>query len=277
MSQTSFALPAPLTPARWPIRAWFGVEIFFAIASSYALFLFPGNAADNFAWPVKPVTVGAFFGAIYFSAGVTMLCALFIRHWENMRVVVLPAAYFTAIMLVPTFLHLEKFSTGHIAFWVWLASYVLPPIVFLACYVWQQQRANPVGYNVTAPLLNWVHRLFFYHGWALFAAGMLFMIVPSLLQAIAPFPMTPLTARALGGYLTLPALIQVSMANENDWTRAKLGTTIQIALPVAVLVQLIRFPQDADWTNPLLWILILDFALIAGLCAWLWQQNERLL
>src|SRR4051812_31682249 len=140
------------TAVAWPLRAGFVAEILFALASSSAVFLAPQSTSSNFAWPIQPVVAAALFGAIYFCALLLMVAGFLTRVWERVRVIVLPSAFFTAAMLLPTFLHLDRFSTGSISFAIWLASYVLPPPVFVACYVWQQRRAQPVGAGVTTPL-----------------------------------------------------------------------------------------------------------------------------
>ncbi len=271
--QTASLSAAPdETPAAWPLRAWFGAEIFFAIASSWAIFLSPQAAASNFAWPITPAVTAALFGAVYLSALPLMVAGLCTRVWEHVRVIVLPAAAFTAVMLLPTFLHLGRFSTGSVSFAIWLASYVLPPPVFVACYVWQQRRAQRVGSGVTAPLPNLLRGFLLANGVALIIFSTVVMLFPAALQAIAPFNFTPLTARALAGYVTLPALLQISMAFENDWARSRLATILLIPLPFLIVFQLVRFGNGVQWSNVALWIFLLDVGLVAALCAGLWLR-----
>ena len=103
---------------------------------------------------------------------------------------------------------------------IWLASYVLPPPIFVACYIWQQKRSQPVGFGVTHPLPGLARTFLFANGAALTVFSIVVMLFPAILQAIAPFTFTPLTARALAGFVMLAALLQLSMALENDWQRA---------------------------------------------------------
>lgn len=268
---TSTVAPAE-TPPAWPLRAWFGAEVFFAVASSWAILLSPQASATNFAWPIQPVVTAALFGAIYFSALPLMLAGLFGRVWERVRVVVLPAAIFTAVMLIPTFAHLDRFSTGTASFNIWLASYVLPPPVFLACYVWQQKRSHAVGTGITQPLPRLERTFFLVNGAALAVFAIAVMFAPRLLQAIAPFNFTPLTARAFAGYVTLVALLQISMAWENDWPRSRIATIMLIPLPLLILFQLVRFGGGVQWSNAALWLFLLDIILTAALCAKLWLR-----
>jgi hypothetical protein len=266
------AVASAETPAAWPLRAWFGAEVFFAVASSWALLLSPQEATTNFAWPIKSVVTAALFGAIYFSALPVMLAGVFSHTWERVRVVVLPAAVFTATMMIPTILHWGNFATGSVAFAIWLASYVLPPLVFVACYIWQQKRSQPVGSGVTQPLPSLERTIFLVNGAALTVFAIAVMAFPSVLQTIGPFGFTPLTARAFAGYVTLAALLQISMAFENDWVRSRVATVMLIPLPFLIVFQLVRFGSGVQWSNVALWIFLIDIGLIAALCARLWLQ-----
>ncbi len=272
-SRADALLAAPAeTPAAWPLRAWFVAEIFFAVASSWALLLTPQAAATNFAWPIQPVVTAALFGAIYFSALPLMVGGFLTRTWEHVRVAVLPAAVFTAAMLVPTFLHWDRFATGSVAFAIWFTSYAVPPWVFVACYIWQQRRSQPVGSGITAPLPALERGFLFANGAALVIFAIVVMLFPAVLRAIAPFNFTPLTARAFAGYITLAALLQVSMAFENDWVRSRLATVMLIPLPFLILFQLVRFGDGVQWSNIALWIFLLDIGLVAALSIRLWLR-----
>jgi hypothetical protein len=100
------------------------------------------------------------------------------------------------------------------------------------------------------------------------------MMYPSVLQSIAPFTFTPLTARALAGFVVLAALLQISMALENDRTRARVATIMLIPLPFVAAFQLARFGDSVQWSNAALWIFLLDLALVAAISATLWLRER---
>ena len=274
MTHSNLQFDKPETPAAWPLRAWFAAEVFFAGASSSATLLAPEATGTNFAWPIQPVVTAALFGAIYFSALLLMIAGAFTKIWEHVRVVVLPSAAFTAIMLVPTFLHWDRFSVGSISFALWLASYVLPPPIFIACYIWQQKRSQPVGFGITRPLAGAVRAFLFVNGAALTIFSIVVMLFPSVLQSIAPFTFTPLTARALAGFIVLAALLQISMALENDWTRARIATIMLIPLPFVAALQLVRFSGSVQWSNAALWVFLIDLGIVALVSAALWLRQR---
>ena len=253
-------------PAWWPLRVWLGVEVFFGLASSAAIFLNPGGSLANFAWPIKPDVMAATLGAIYLSTLFTLVPSVFISRWQNVRVLVLPGAVFTTVLLIATYLHWDKFSTTTIPFYIWFASYVLPPPVFAAMYWWHQSRSRPVGADVERPLPGAVRTFLMINGLALTVFVAVAFALPSLLIQIAPWTFTPLTARAFCGLVSLVSLAQICMAWENDVDRAWIAAPMLVAFPFALAIQLFRFSAEVQWGNLALWIFVLDVVLAALAC-----------
>ena len=94
------------------LRAWFMVEVLFGVGAVSAVGLDPANARTNFSWDIRPVVMAAVLGAFYFSSAPLFVLPLFARHWEMIRVIVLPAAIFTTAELITTLLHWSSFSLG---------------------------------------------------------------------------------------------------------------------------------------------------------------------
>src|SRR5437763_484535 len=124
------------TPITLPLRAWLFVEVLFGLGAITSIGLFPADTKTNFAWPIQPVVMAAALGAFYFASAPALVWALFARTWESVRVIVLPAIAFTTVELLATFLHWDKFSVGTVPFYVWFASYLLPPPIFAGLYLW---------------------------------------------------------------------------------------------------------------------------------------------
>ena len=72
--------------------------------------------------------------------------------------------------------------------------------------------------------------------------------------------------------MTLVALLQISMACENDWPRCKIATVMLIPLPFVILFQLVRFADGVQWSNVALWAFLADLFLTAALCLKLWLR-----
>src|SRR5687767_15895209 len=138
---------APGTPIAWPLRAWLAVEVLFGIGAVMAIGVSPADSATNFSWPIQPVVMAAVLGAFYMSSALLFLLPFFAKRWEMIRVMILPTAIFSTVQLIATFLHWDKFSVGTTPFYVWFASYLLPPPIFVAAYVWHQRRAGSQNTN----------------------------------------------------------------------------------------------------------------------------------
>lgn len=253
------------TPIAWWLRAWLVIEVLLGVGAVMAIGVSPQDSATNFAWPIEPVVMAATLGAFYIASAPLFLLPLFAKRWEMIRVMILPAALFCTVQLTATFLHWGKFSVGTIPFYVWFASYLLPPPIFLAAYVWHQRRAAAHSAAPDDPIPSWLNRLLIVLGGTLTIGVILVFLFPSLLIPIFPWQLTPLTARSLSGWLIAVGTLMLSMSRENDQTRARLATPMLILILPVLLLQLLRFPEQVNWGSPVLWIGLVLFA-SAGSC-----------
>ena len=189
------------TPIWWPLRVWMGVEVLFGLASIVTIFLRPQDTATNFAWPIKPEVMAATLGSFYLASAIIFVLPLFARNWESVRPMIIPTAIFSTMMLLATIVHWSKFSVGRNAFYVWLASYVLPPPIFAVLYWWHQRRAAPVGRDRHQPIARWAQRFLRMNGLILAGLALLLFVFPALMQRFGPWDITPLAGRALCGWL----------------------------------------------------------------------------
>jgi hypothetical protein len=265
------------TPIAWPLRLWFVAEVLFSLGAVLTIALFPASTRTNWSWEVKPVVMAAVLGAFYISAAPLTLLPVFARRWEMVRVVVLPTALFTAVELLATLLHWSKFSVSTLAFAAWFLSYILPPPIFLAYYVLQQRRARKLGSVVAPkPLPLVVRAALLFVGGLLTVLTISLFIFPQALIAVAPWSMTPLTARVFVGFLVAVATLMLSMARENDRRRVLLGVPVLLLMLPAVTLQIARFPDEVNFLNVVLYalyaVLLVAFALGVILVVGDWRQ-----
>lgn len=233
------------SPLLWPLRLWFLVEVGFGLGAAASVALDPTQTATNFAWPIAARPSAALIGAFYLIVIPAMVLALFARFWEEVRVLVLPATVFTALLLGATHLHWDKFTTDSLPFHIWYASYLLPPPIFAVLYLIQQRRAVIFGSGRPLPKIL---------RWAMFVLGGLMLLefagryaLPQSLVADMPWPVTPLVARVTSAFLLAMGGMMLSAAWENDTCRARLvGPGLALALPL-VAMQLGRFSEEIDW------------------------------
>jgi hypothetical protein len=258
-------MKSPGTPIAWPLRFWLGVEVLFGVAAVMAIGLSPADTETNFAWPIQPVVMAALLGGFYITSAPLFLLPLFAKRWEMIRVMILPTALFCTIQLAATFLHWDKFSVGTVPFYVWFASYLLPPPIFVAAYLWHQRGAAFMPIETEDVLPIWLKRLLAIIGGFLTVVAALVFFFPNLLISVFPWQLTPLTARSLSGWLIAVGTTMLSIFLENNRTRARLVTPMFILLLPALLLQMLRFSDQMDWSNIVLWIGLILFAII-GFC-----------
>jgi len=248
MSDATAAEPRVGTPIGWPLRAWFAAEVFFVVISLLSIGLNPGNTEEGWAWPIEPVVMAAVFGGFYVGVAPIMVLALFAKRWEMVRVIVPTAFLFTTAELLATFLHWEKFSTGSVPFYLWFASYILPPPIFLATYLWQQRRAAPRSAS-DQPLPASLRTLLFVLGGLISVEAVVAFVYPAWFSDDFPWSLTPLTARVLSGFLLAIGALMVTMAVENDRDRVRLASPMLILVLPAVAIQVARFSEQVDLSH----------------------------
>ena len=253
------------TPIAWPLRLWLAIEVLFGVAAVMAVGVSPAETERNFAWPIQPVVMAAVLGGFYITSAPLFLLPLLARRWEVIRAMILPAALFSTVQLAATFLHWDKFSVGTVPFYVWLASYLLPPPIFVIAYIWHQSKASASSADSNQPLPLWLKRLLVGVGSFLTVAAALVFFFPTFLIPIFPWQLTPLTARSLSGWLTAIGALMLTMSWENDQTRVRLATPMLILVLPVLLVQMLRYAGQVDWGNAVLWIGLILFAVV-GFC-----------
>lgn len=255
---------SPGTPIAWPVRAWLAVEVLFGVGAVLAIGLSPANTQTNFAWPIQSVVMAAVLGGFYITSAPLFLLPLLAKRWEMIRVMILPTAIFSTAQLVATFLHWDKFSVGTVPFYVWFASYLLPPPIFISAYVWHQRQAasSPAASHDRLPAgLYWLLAI---GGSGLTLGAVVVFIFPGLLIPVFPWPLTPLTARSLCAWLMAVGAIMLSMARENDRTRTRLATPMFIMLLPVLLLQMVRYADQVNWSSPVLWLSLILLAMIGS-------------
>lgn len=237
-----------------PLRIWIGIEVIFGLMSIATISLTPQNTAQHFAWPIQAHVTAALLGGFYLAAASFFVLALFARRWENIRVFVPASILFSSVELATTLIHLDKFSVGTVPFNVWFVSYLLPPPLFLGFYLWHQRRALPIPRPGDEPFQPTLRLLMQALGGAIAALAVLIFVMPSTLIAVAPIPFTPLTARAFSGWVLATGMLLLLAARENDRTRARLISPFFIFALPAIAIEVLRFRDQVDWSNPVVYV-----------------------
>ena len=256
-----------------PFRVWLAVEVLFGLSALSSLVRFPDETATRFAWPIHPTVMAAVLGGLYLSLSPVLMLLFAARRWAMIRVMVLPAAAFTTAELVATLIHWDRFSVGTLPFNVWLASYVLPPPIYLIAYIWHQRRAT--ADEAAEPLPPRLRTVLLVIGAFLTADSLFAFVDPAWFTKSFPWHLTPLTARVLAGWLLLVGTLLLSISRENNRNRVRLASPFLLLLLPLFAIQTLRYHEEVDASSPRLWIAVVLFAVLGGTGAYLSRGSWR--
>jgi hypothetical protein len=235
------------------------------------LYLRSGDTDRYFAWTIRPDISAAFLGAGYGAGCVLVALSLRPRPWAELRVGIAIVLVFTAMILVMTLLHLDRFHFGagnggiaRFAAWVFLAVYVFTPTVGTWLFLREQRLAGPqpAGGGLATPA--WFRAAAGVQGGLMVAFGVLLFLAPTVFALAWPWVLTPLTARAVGSWLVPIGLGSLAVVREGDLRRARVPAATSVAYGLLQLGAVARYPDQVQWREPGAWVWI---ALLTSLIA----------
>lgn len=282
MVQSPRASGQPLTAGmRWMLYVASGL----VFAVGIPLFLAPRHTDDFFAWTISSPLTAAFLGGAYWASCGLEFMAARQRLWSHARVAVPAVVIFTALTLVVTLLHIDRFHFDapllitRLGTWVWLAVYASVPLI-MGVLAFRQLRApgaaTPDAAGPGAPLPGWMRALLAINASALILLGIAFLVAPETFLGLWPWELTALTARATGAWLVGLGVAAGHEAWENDLLRVRPVMVSSVVFSLLQLIALARFPGEPRWSSPAMWayLLLLASFLVSGLAGWL--QGRKL-
>jgi hypothetical protein len=183
-----------------PGLRWFlGVSAALAAIAGVELFVGAGDTDRFFSWTIEPPLTAAFLGAAYWAACLLLAWAARQRDWPRARTALPPVATIAVLLLAATLIHLDRFHHDlYGRFWVVVYAIVVPLLAYL---IWTQPKGSGTGPEPQRPLPGWLRIALGAQGAALLVFGLLLYTAPVALHSIWPWPLTPLTGRAIGAFL----------------------------------------------------------------------------
>ncbi len=246
----TIAGPQPITKQlRWILLA----AVVAVVLALFQLYVFSEETQDWFAWTVAQPMSAALLGSGYL-ASLPMLGLTGQRsRWADARAPIYGTTAFTVVTLVTTLVHLDAFhldegvATAKIAGWGWLAVYIVLPLV-LGWVIMLQRRTIGLEPSVTDPALSVTGQK------VVHALGLLLVVLAIVLFVGGdeitwwPWPLTDLTARAISAWAMGLGATAIAAARERELTRIRPVLVAGVVYAVAVLVALLRFNDDIDWS-----------------------------
>ena len=243
------------------VRVLSAVIVPFLVLAFVVLYVFPGETARLFAWPITSTMTSmtlasAYLGGVYFFARV----ALRERRWHVVRTGFAAVVLFATLLGIATLAHWPVFSHDKPAFWLWVVLYLTTPFLVAGGLITNQIRAGSgldeglLLSRAAARVVGLIGLLALIQGAALFAA-------PALIIPFWPWPLTPLTARVIGAVFCL-GCAGLSTWHDRRWSSLSLLIDVALLMIVAILAGAVRALDEFNPTHLLTWLLTAGFIAI---------------
>jgi hypothetical protein len=232
----------------------------FLVAGFLILYVVPGRSGELFAWPVAPTMTAMLLGSAY-GGGVWFFgSVLRARQWHTVAEGFPPVVAFAGLLGGATFLHWDRFTHGHVAFWVWTALYVVAP--FLVAGVWLANRRTASRPEPDELRLGaWTRRAFIASGVVSVSLGVVLVLVPGQVSYVWPWAITSLTGQVVGAVLCLGVAAFVVLRDDRYSSVVRL---VEVAMVMAALVAVavLRARDQIAWHRSLAWAMVAGLALV---------------
>jgi hypothetical protein len=237
------------------------------------LFVFPLRTDRYFAWTIGSPMTAVFLGASYWSAMGLEFSAGRAKWWAHARIAIPAVLVFTATTFVVTLVHLEVFHLGdefetstQLVTWGWIAVYAIVPVLMLVA-LWRQRRhATVVPPPTGLPVV--VRAVVAGLAVLLIGLGLALLFVPEWADAAWPWPLTALTARAVGAWLVgLGAGAAHVLIIDDRPSIRPLGVTA-LMFGILQFVALARHGDELDWGQVQAWAYVAVLVVLIGLGVW---------
>jgi hypothetical protein len=229
-----------------------------------------------FSWTVLPPLTAAFIGAGYWSSFILELMAARERVWANARPAFVSALLFTGLTSAATLLHADRFHLNSsdpvtlIATWAWFAVYLGVPFLFVAALI-VQARTRGADPPRQRPMPGWVLVASLLQAVVLLTVAVALFAAPATSAILWPWPLTPLTARAVAAWLVGIGSMNALVVVERDYARLRAALASYVLLGPLEVIALARYAGTFRWGSPagVVYVVLLAMILAVGVYTFL--------
>lgn len=270
MSRRRAGTGAPVTRGMRRLLVVAAVLVFLA---GLQLTVFPTRTADWFAWTIDVPMTAVFLGAAYWSSAVLEVAGARSSTWGRARLTVWTVLVFTVLTLVVTLVHLDKFHLGtadpaRAIAAGWLAIYAVVPVAMVAGLV-LQARAGDARQADVVRLPAGLRWLLVGLATVLLATGVALLLVPERAAEAWAWPLTALTARAIGAWLVGLGWASAHARLVDDVASVRPVGLTGAAFVVLETVALLRYGDALEWSGWQAVAYVAGLVWIAVVSAWI--------
>jgi hypothetical protein len=233
------------------------------LVAAAILYLWPGETARLWAWPIQPRMTALVMGAGYLSGAYFFTRVLGTRCWHHVARGFLPITAFTWVLAVATILHWDRFTQGHPAFLAWVVLYGITPLLIPA--LWLRNRVtDPQFLQLDEAVAPGARVALAGIGLGGIMIALVLFLSPGLSIRVWPWHLTALAARTLAGWFVLTGAVGVSLASERRWSAWRVLIEAAMVWAGLILVAAVRAWPDFDQSNLLTWLALGGLAVVTG-------------
>jgi hypothetical protein len=184
---------------------WLAYVVFVPLAFLTAIFgpalvIFSESTPAYWAWEIRPEMSAVWVGGSYAFGAIAITVMLFTGRWRGVVVPVAATWTFSIVTLAATLLHQDRFFLGTLNYYVWLAIYLLLPVV-LPLIWWLNRERDPGTLPDEALIPRAISMSAAALGGVVGLVSLLMVFSPSAGAGFWPWQLTPLMSRVIGAWL----------------------------------------------------------------------------
>jgi hypothetical protein len=175
---------------------------------------------------------------------------LFEPRWNVVKTGFVSVAAFASLLGVATILRWDKFSHGHVAFWLWAGLYFSAPILVFGGWLANRRFAAPVrlGERRLGAVSQWIIGGV---GLAALGQGLVMFVAASPMIQLWPWTLPPLSCRVLGAIFCLGSA-GIAVLVDPRWSAVKLMLQVEALMVTLILIGGVRARAQSDTGKPLI-------------------------
>lgn len=245
----------------------------FLVVAFVILYLVPSHTDRLWAWTIAAQMTSMVLASAYLGGAYFFVVAARARSWHEIGTGFLAVTAFASLLGVATIRHWDKFSHGHLSFWLWAGLYFTAPFLVIGAWLANRRYAAPVqpGDVLLPPVERGIIGAV---GVLALGTGVATFLDPGLVSDRWPWPLTPLTARVMAAVLCLGGA-GVAAWWDPRWTTVRLMLQVETVMVVLILVAAVRARDELVAGHALTWPLLVGVLLMLAGTAYLWATHEH--
>jgi hypothetical protein len=249
------------------------VKVVVLFIAGVGLFFAPKLVGPLWPWELLPFNA-RFLGAVYSAACLAAIMQTVYARWSPARLVTPMIFIFTGIMIILSFVYLNKFDFQKWVVWVWFFLYLLVPLN-AAYYLWLYRKLSPVD---STPISGFARKILFAQTIILGLYGLALIFIPSIAKMFWSWKIDNFHAQLYSVTFMTPALgayILTKGASKVEWQTMGMSQIVLGLFPIIGVILVDASVKRVNWSAPGTWVWLALFILMLITGLWITAQASK--